>query len=114
MGEDSSMAKYFGHIGFSETQESETSPGIWEEVVTERPYYGDELKLTKRWQTTQQVNDNVDINHELSIVSDPFALNAIDRIKYVTWRGGKWKVNSIRVEFPRLILSIGGVYNDGE
>lgn len=105
------MAKYFGKIGFSHTQESETSPGVWEEEIIERPYYGDVIQVSKKWQSGESLNDNVNISNEISIVADPIALNALDEIRYVWWNNVKWKVTNIRVAFPRLILSIGGVYN---
>jgi len=33
-------------------------------------------------------------------------------IRYVTWMGTKWRVANIDVNYPRLNLSIGDVYND--
>lgn len=106
------MAKYYGKIGFVETKENETSPGDWEEeVIAERACYGEEQRIARKWQTTSHLNDDVGVSIELSIIADPDVMSAFDRIRYVTWRGNKWKISNVRLEFPRLILSIGGVYN---
>ena len=103
------MTKWFGVIGYAETVE--TTPGVWEEKIVERSYYGDVMRNTRRLQTTDQVNDNVDISNELSIVADPYAYQNFIAIRYVEWMGAKWKVSNIEVQHPRLRLTIGGVWN---
>jgi hypothetical protein len=30
---------------------------------------------------------------------------------YVEFMGTKWKITNVEVQYPRLILSVGGVYN---
>ena len=102
------MAKYYGIVGYAMT--TETSPSVWEESIVERQYYGDVLSVSKRYQNTEHVNDSIEINNRISIVADPFAFENFLYIRYVTWMGHKWKVSSVEVEYPRLIMSIGGVY----
>ena len=102
------MAKYYGTIGYALT--TETAPGVWEEQILEKEYYGDVLQYTKRYQNTEHVNDDIDISNRISIVADPYAFQNFIFIRYVTWMGVKWKVSSVSVEYPRLVLSIGGVY----
>lgn len=104
------MAKYFGTIGFAETEE--TSTDIWTEVITEREYMGEVLRVTKRWQGTEHLNDDLTISNRLSIVADPYAYNNFQSIRYATWMEAKWKVTSVEVAYPRLILDLGGVYNE--
>jgi len=106
------MAKFFGKVGYAET--SETSPGVWEEVIVDKCYYGDVLKIARRLQNSGGLNDNVIINNEISIVADPFAYNNFFNIRYVEWSGVKWKITNVTIQTPRLILSIGGVYNGDE
>lgn len=106
------MAKWFGAIGFAETKE--TRPGVWEEVITERQYYGDVLRNSVRFQSADQLNDNVNISNELSIVSDPFADTHIHSIAYVEFMGSRWKVSNVEFARPRLKLTIGGLYVGGE
>ena len=103
------MAKYFGKIGFAET--TETIPGVWSDQIIERSYSGDVLKNTQRWEKGDGINDDLNIKNTISIVSDVYANDNFYSIKYVTWRGVKWKVTEIEVQHPRLILSIGGIYN---
>lgn len=103
------MAKWYGVIGYADTVEVE--PGIWDEQVTERPYYGELIRNTRRLQTTDKVNDDLTISNQISIVSDPYAINNFHSMKYVVLRGTKWKITSVEVQYPRLILEVGGVYN---
>lgn len=103
------MAKYYGKVGYCLTRE--TAPSVWEEEEIERDYFGDVLQYSKRNDSGSQVNDNIEISNRISILADPFAIENFLYIKYVTWLGHKWKVSSVDVEYPRLILSIGGVYN---
>lgn len=103
------MAKFCGKIGYIETLETE--PGIWEEQVTERQYYGDLIRNTRRLQTSGNVNDNIVVSNEISIVADPYANQNFHAMRYVEFMGTKWKIESVDVQYPRLILSIGGVYN---
>lgn len=104
------MAKWFGVIGFAESVE--TKPGVWEEQITERKYYGDVMRNTRRLQPTDQLNDDINIANEISIVADPFATNHIYAMRYVEFMGTCWKVSTVDAsQRPRLILSIGGVYN---
>lgn len=105
------MARYYGKIGFGITKEYPIGSGVWRDVVIEREYTGDIFRISRRYDTGEGVNDNVDVNNEISIVADPFAMERISNILYVTWYGQKWKVGSITVDYPRLRLSIGGVYN---
>ena len=103
------MAKWYGVIGFRETVE--TSPGVWKEQITERNYYGDIIRNTRRYQTADQLNDDLNIANEISIVADPFANQNFHAMCYVEFMGALWKISNIAVQFPRLILTVGGVYN---
>lgn len=103
------MAKYYGKIGYAITQE--TRPGAWEEVVIEKCFMGEQLNTRSKWQTNSHLNDNIDITNQLSIVADPFAYQNFYNIRYVEYLGCKWKVTAIELQRPRIILTIGGVYN---
>ena len=102
--------KYYGKIGCAEFQE--TAPDVYEETITERNYYGDVTRNTRRWQSGQNLNDNLELDNTLSIVADPYILQNFPAIRYVVWNGVKWKVKSVEVQYPRLILTIGGVYTE--
>lgn len=103
------MSKWFGKIGYIETVE--VRPGVWKEQRTEREYFGDLTRNHKRWENAQTLNDNITLQNELSIVSDPYALQNFQCIKYAEIMGSFWKVTSVDVQYPRLVLSVGGVYN---
>lgn len=104
------MAKWYGKIGYAETVETE--PGLWEERIVERPYFGDvTTDRRNRQATTTGVNDNINILNVISIIADPFANENCSSMIYAEYMGAKWKITSIEVQFPRLILTVGGVYN---
>ena len=104
------MAKYYGKIGYVRTVE--TQPSVWTEEAIERLYYGDILNNTRRYQfQSEGVNDDIVIDERISIVADPYAMENWPYIKYCERNGVNWKVTSIKIEYPRIILDIGGVYN---
>lgn len=103
------MAKFFGKIGYAVSET--TRPGVVKERIIERQYYGDVGKNIRRLRSTENLNDNIDISNDVSIISDDFAEENIWNIRYVEWHGAKWKVTSAEVQRPRIILSLGGVYN---
>lgn len=103
------MAKFYGAIGYAEV--GETSPGVWTETMTERTYCGDILRNTRRLETGESINDNVNVNNIISVVSDPYITEHIFAIRYIRWMGTLWKVTNVEVQSPRLLLTIGGVYN---
>lgn len=104
------MGKFHGNVGF--VKDVETSPGVWESVVTERPYYGDVIRFDRRWDQSQEVQDHLTLSEEIRIVADSYCLDNINYMKYVVRLGVKWKINSITPEYPRIRLSLGGEYNE--
>ena len=106
------MAKFYGEIGYAKIVETE--PGVWEEKIVKRNYYGDIIRNTRSLQTSDNVNDNINISNEISIVADPYANENFHSMRYVYFMGAKWKITSVEVKYPRLILSIGGLYNNVE
>ncbi len=103
------MAKFHDKIGYS--QSVETSPGVWTDQITERTYSGEIQRETKQWTNSGQLNDNLVINNRISIISDDFANSNFSAMKYVVWHGVYWSISNIEILRPRLILSLGGVYN---
>ena len=103
------MPKFCGNIGYAISKE--TTPGVWIEDIVERQYFGDVYRNTRKLQSGKQVNDSIDISNEISILSDPFANENFHSMRYVTYMGAKWKVSSVEVRYPRLILTVGGLYN---
>ena len=103
------MAKFYGAIGYAKI--AETKPDVWEETIIERNYFGDVNRNTFRLQSADQLNDNINIANEISIVADPYARENFHSMRYVEFMGAKWKISNVEVQYPRLILTVGGVYN---
>lgn len=103
------MPKFYGNIGYAISKEN--APGVWVEDIVEHTYSGDVYRNTRKLQSGNQVNDSIDISNEISILSDPFANENFHSMRYVTYMGAKWKVSSVEVRYPRLILTVGGLYN---
>lgn len=105
------MPKFFGPIGFVTPIEDPAGSGIWVEDATEKNYRGEVIKNSRSWESAQQLNDNLNIRNSISIVADPYISNKINTIRYVKWLGTYWKVTDVEVQYPRLVLILGGVYN---
>lgn len=105
------MSKWYGKIGFAETVETEA--GIWEEEITERPYFGDLIRNTRLLQNSGGINDNVTTTNQISIIADPYAKQNFHLIRYVEFMGNRWKIANADVQYPRLILTLGVLYTNG-
>lgn len=104
------MAKFRGVIGFAETVEKE--PGVHVEDIVERTYRGDILYNRRRLESSGNVNDNINVSNEISILADAYATNHFYAMRYVEYGGAKWKVSNVdATKRPRLVLTLGGLYN---
>lgn len=104
------MGKFFGTIGLVIMEQ--TAPGVYMPKTVTKSCYGEVLNVTKRWQgAAEQVNDNLNIDSRISILSNKFLTENLSHIRFVEWMGALWKVTSVELSYPRIILSIGGVYN---
>lgn len=104
------MAKFSGKVGYINSVE--TAPGVWEEQYIEKQYYGDIIRNISKFQPSGGVNDNIAIANSISIIADPFANENFQYMRYVLFMGAKWKISDIEVQYPRIILTVGGVYNE--
>lgn len=103
------MAKFYGNIGFVETVEKD--PGVFVEKAIERPYKGDIVRNSRRWESSSDsINSNINLNNSIIIIADDFAINHTQYIRYVEWMGAYWEVKSMQLDRPRLTLELGGVY----
>ena len=105
------MAKFYGPVGYAETVE--TAPGVYVEKITERMYFGDLTRNTRRLQSSETLNDDINVANEISIVADPFANQNFHRMRYVGFMGANWKISNVEVHYPRLILTIGHSWMPG-
>jgi len=105
------MAKFYDVVGYGDSVE--TSPGVWEDTIVERSYYGDVVRNSRGIRESQEVvNDDLTVNSSISIVADAYANEHFFAIRYVKWAGTYWKVSNVDASLrPRLLLRLGGVYN---
>lgn len=103
------MARFYGEVGYGSSVE--TAPGVWEDVITERKYYGDVLRNTRKLDSGAQVNNDISVGNSISIVSDDDAYGSFFNMRYIKWMGTLWIISEVEVQSPRLILRLGGVYN---
>lgn len=104
------MSKFFGSIGYAVNEE--IRPGVWGDKITAREYFGDVIRDTRQYQSDDTLNDNLNISNQFSIVADPFAYENFHAMKYIEYMGTKWKIDNVEVQYPRLILTVRGVYNE--
>jgi len=103
------MAKFFGRIGYGEQVES--APGVFKDVITEYSYYGDVVRNIRQLREGEVINSDLSLNNSISIVADAYANEHFFAIRYVEFSGALWTISDVEVRSPRLILTLGGVYN---
>lgn len=105
------MARFYGEIGYGSTVQTPANSGIWKDTITERHYYGDVIRNIRRLEDGEGLNNDISLGNSISVLADEYANNNFFDIKYVRWAGTLWTVTSVEVKSPRLILSLGSVYN---
>lgn len=103
------MARFYGRVGYGE--QAETSPGVWEDVITEQSYFGDVVRNSRDLHQGENLNKDIGVQNSISIVADEYAIDHIFAMRYVEWAGVLWTISNVEVQRPRLILSLGEVYN---
>jgi hypothetical protein len=101
--------KFYGRVGYG--QKTEIRPGVWVDQIVERAYRGEEVRVMRKLDGASKLNDDISVNNQISILADAFALEHFFDIRYVEWAGALWKVPTVELQRPRLILWIGEVYN---
>lgn len=105
------MSKFYGSIGYASSEE--ISPGAYaDKIVVTKQYCGDVIRNTGQHQSGENLNDDIKLSNEFSIIGDPFAYANFYQMRYVEYLGTKWKITNVEVQYPRLIITVGGVYND--
>jgi len=105
------MARFYGEVGYGTPVEDPSGSGVWVDSITEFTYQGDVIRNTRQLENSEKVNDDIVVSNSISIVADQYAIENFFNIKYVRWSGVLWTVTTVEVRSPRLILSIGSVYN---
>jgi hypothetical protein len=105
--------RFSGTVGFATPTQS--APGVWSDVIVERSYQGDVIRDTRRLGAPSlvppEVAGTISLSNSFSIVADAEAYEGILRIRYVAWLDQRWEVTDVEVKRPRLILTVGGLWN---
>lgn len=106
--------KFSGKIGFYSGDE-EVRPGVWRPKIEERPYAGDLLEDNRRFQySSEQQDAEFNVQNRISILADLYSRTNWPSIRYVEWNGVKWTVSAVKVQYPRITITLGGYYHDKE
>lgn len=104
------MARYSGRLGFA--TDVETAPGVHQERIVEHDYTGSVSRASRSLvQSPMGPGFDVQISNQISILADAFATTNAFAIRYAVWQGVKWRVTNIEIQRPRLVLTLGGVWN---
>lgn len=104
------MAKFFGIVGYAHAA-VESKPGVWTDLIVEKQYYGDVEPNSRRLDEAEKVNPDISVGNSISVVADAYAYEHFFAIRYLEWMGALWTVTDVKVQRPRLLLRLGGVYN---
>lgn len=106
------MARFYGTVGFMQTVEDDSRPGMYFEKITEYPKrYGD--ILTNKWNSSpgKSINDDFKVANRISVVCNKKMISEAQFARYIIWNNVKWEITSVDIEPPRLIFTLGGIYN---
>jgi hypothetical protein len=109
------MARFTGLVGYV-TQE-ESVPGVWSQSETPKMMKGDIIRQSitngkgDRVADSGKVNDDVSLGHRVSLIGDAYAFANCFNMKWVQINGIKWSISSIEMQRPRIIVSLGGMWN---
>lgn len=106
------MAKFYGEVYYGDTVENPEEPGVWNTELTSKKYFGDVTKNYRRLENSDKVNDDIMVSNIISIVADAYAFENFAKIRCISWAGNLWRVSTVEVAPPRLLLTLGGLYND--
>lgn len=101
--------KFHGKVGF--IQSVHKGHSVYAPEFVEKPYFGDVLKYNNRYETDQKVNEDIRIDNQISIVADFFAYKNFGCMRYVLWNDQKLKILSAQVDYPRIVITVGGPFN---
>ena len=105
------MARFYGEIGYGNAVETPPGSGVWEDGIIEFAYFGDVIRNTRKLESGEGLNDYITVGNSISIVADQYAIEHFFDIRYVRWEGVLWTIQTVEVRSPRLVLSLGSVYN---
>lgn len=106
------MPKFYGKIGYATTVE--TAPGATRTAIKELTASGDILRSTLRLADGEIATNDISISNAVSILPSAIVKSHLATLRYVTYLGVRWKIDSIESRPPRIILNLGEVFNGPE
>lgn len=103
--------KFSGKVGFW-IDDDEIEPGYFVSHFVEKKYTGDVSRDNRHWNESDKGTiSNYRVNNEIYILTDLYARQNWQSIRYVVWNGVKWKVSSVSLGYPRCTLVLAEVWN---
>ena len=102
--------KCSGKIGYARTEE--TSPGVYQEIIIEKQYYGDVVRNTAQIFDSNTINSSIKLNNSISVLCNNYMSDNLGCVRYLTFKKSKWKVSSMEIKDNRIIFTLGDLYNE--
>lgn len=102
------MGKVKLGVGFGSNQELE--PGIYDDVLEEKTYYGEILENRRSFDQGTTLSGDVKITNQFSIMGNTYLFDNLEKIRYVRYRNQLWTV-TVDEGYPRVTFNLGGLYH---
>lgn len=103
------MTRYAGNIGFYSGETN--NDGIVTPSYTDHKMRGDTFTVRALRTESQQRQDDLSFSNQLSLLGDQYSFENFSNIVYAEFMGQKWKVTSVEIQYPRMTLTLGGIWN---
>lgn len=103
------MAKYAGNVCY--VTEVESPPGVWRKEETVVRMYGDILRTASVFQGAERINKNITLQNRISLLANSIGMSNFYNIQWIEYLGTKWEVTLIDIVSPRIIVTLGGIWN---
>lgn len=101
--------RYSGKLGISE--QTETSPGVWEETITEVPKLGTVKQRTEVLEGSSEILPRYTTTTSISVPARGVGPQDNSTIRYITYKEKRWQISSIVDSPPNVVIYIGEEYN---
>jgi len=100
-------------VGFQHFRETAHSVYRDDQVVRSYPAFVNRVMVRPVVQDDSSVED-VQLSNQVSFLTDWYSTKYIDNIRFVKWRGNRFRVRSVTWQYPRIVLDIGAPYPNDE
>lgn len=100
-------------VGFQHFRETAHSVYRDDQVVRSYPAFVNRVMVRPVVQDDSSVED-VQLSNQVSFLTDWYSTEYIDNIRFVKWRGNRFRVRSVTWQYPRIVLEIGAPYPNDE